>query len=73
MSPRTGVLHHVFRSFPFRHEDYHLVDLGSGKGRTLPVGSEYPFKAITGVDYFQRVQQHRPIPRNWTWSLWQHV
>ncbi len=31
----TGVLHHVFRSLPFRHEDYHLVDLGSGKGRTL--------------------------------------
>jgi len=23
--------------------------------------------------YFQRVQQHRPIPRNWTWSLWQRV
>jgi hypothetical protein len=163
----TGVLHHVFRSLPFRHEDYHLVDLGSGKGRTLLVGSEYPFRAITGVElsalsaqiardnisrnarrsdvkckavevhcenaidftvpegnllitmynpffgqtfqqcvehlhqaaiarparkiwlayinpwlgestleqsgYFQRVQQHRPIPRNWTWSLWQHV
>lgn len=163
----TGVLHHMFSSLPFRHEDYHLVDLGSGKGRTLLVGSEYPFKAITGVElsalsaqiardnisrhaqhgeakcaavdvrcenaidfkvpdgnllvtmynpfygqtfqqcvdhlhhaamaeparkvwlayinpwlgestlehsgYFQRVQQHRPIPRNWTWSLWQHV
>jgi hypothetical protein len=163
----TGVLHHVFRSLPFRHEDYHLVDLGSGKGRTLLVGSEYPFKAITGVElsersariardnlshnthragarctaievhcenavdftvpdgnllvtmynpffgqtfqqcvehlhqaalaeparkiwvayinpwlgeptleqsgYFQRVQLHRPIPRQWTWSLWQHV
>jgi hypothetical protein len=163
----TGVLHHMFRSLPFRHEDYHLVDLGSGKGRTLLVGAEYPFKAITGVElsersaqiardnisrnthradtkcpavevhcenavdfkvpegnllvtmynpffgqtfqqcvehlhhaavaeparkiwlayinpwlgestleqsgYFQRVRQHRPIPRNWTWSLWQHV
>jgi hypothetical protein len=163
----TGVLHHMFRALPFRHEDYHLVDLGSGKGRTLLVGAEYPFKAITGVElsavsaqiardnisrhaqrarrrcrsvevrcenavdftvpdgnllitmynpffgqtfqqcvehlhraalaqperkiwlayvnpwlgeptleqsgYFQRVQQHRPIVRNWTWSLWQHV
>jgi hypothetical protein len=163
----TGVLHHVFRSLPFRHEDYHLVDLGSGKGRTLLVGSEYPFKAITGVElsersaqiardniarnaqrtdircaavdvhcenavdftvpegnllvtmynpffgqtfqqcvehlhhaalaeparkiwlayinpwlgestleqsgYFQRVEEFRPIPRNWTWSLWRHV
>lgn len=163
----TGVLHHVFASLPFRHEDYHLVDLGSGKGRTLLVGAEYPFKAITGVElsersvqiardniarhaqrarikcaavevrcenainfsvpagnllvtmynpffgqtfqqciehlhhaalaeparkvwlayinpwlgeptleqsgYFQRMQQHRPIVRSWTWSLWQHV
>jgi SAM-dependent methyltransferase len=163
----TGVLHHMFRSLPFNYEEYHLVDLGSGKGRTLLVGAEYPFKAITGVElsersaqiardnisrnrrradtkctavevhcenavnftvpdgnllvtmynpfygqtfqqcvehlhhaavadparkiwlayinpwlgestleqsgYFQRVQQHRPISRNWTWSLWQHV
>ncbi len=163
----TGVLHHVFNSLPFRHEDYHLVDLGSGKGRTLLVGAEYPFKSITGVElsersaqiardniarsarrpntkcsnvdvhcenavgfkvpqgnllvtmynpfygqtfqkciehlhqaalaepsrkiwlayinpwlgestleqsgYFQRVQEHRPIARHWTWSLWQHV
>jgi len=163
----VAVLHHLFRSLPFRHEDYHLVDLGCGKGRTLLVGAEYPFRAITGVElsplsaqiatdnisrnarrreakctaievhqenaaaftvppgnllvtmynpfigktfeqcvehlhraamreparqiwmayinpwlgegalersrYFRRVQQHRPIPRNWTWSLWQHV
>ena len=163
----VGVLRHVFSSLPFRHEDYHLVDLGCGKGRTLMVGAEYPFRAITGVDispvsveiaaanvartarrrklkcstievrrenavdftvppgnllltmynpflgntfrtciehvhraavtgparqmwlayinpwlceemlertgYFLRLQQHRPIPRNWTWSLWQHV
>ena len=57
----TGVLHHVFRSLPFRHEDYHLVDLGSGKGRTLLVGSEYPFKAITGVELSERSAQ---IARN---------
>src|SRR5262245_2515927 len=39
----VGVLRHVFSSLPFRHEDYHLVDLGCGKGRTLMVGAEYPF------------------------------
>ena len=44
----TGVLHHLFRSLPFRHEDYHLVDLGSGKGRTLLVGSEYPLQSDHG-------------------------
>ena len=163
----SGVLHHLFRSLPFRHEECHLVDLGCGKGRTLMVGAEYPFRAITGVElsplsaeiardnlsrnrrrvdakctvidvqcenavnftvphgdlfvtmynpflgqtfrecvehlhraalaeparriwiayinpwlceetleqsgYFRRIQQHRPIPRQWTWSLWQHV
>ena len=163
----SGVLHHLFRSVPFSHHDYHLVDLGCGKGRTLMVGAEYPFRAITGVElsprsadiarhnlsritrrlaakcshidvrcenavnftvpqgnllvtmynpflgqtfrqcvehlhraaideparqiwlayinpwlceetlaqsgYFRRIQQHRPIPRQWTWSLWQHV
>jgi hypothetical protein len=163
----VGVLHHIFRSLPYHYQDYHLIDLGCGKGRTLMVGSEYPFKAITGVElspitariaarnlernsrrvdakctaievrcqnaadftvppgdllvtmynpflgktferciehlhraalaqparqlwiayinpwlceqtleksgYFRRVQQHRPIPRQWAWSLWQHV
>jgi SAM-dependent methyltransferase len=163
----SGVLHHLFRSLPFRHEDFHLVDLGCGKGRTLMVGAEYPFRAITGVElsplsaqiarhnllrnarrraarctlidvhcenavsftvphgdlfvtlynpflgqtfrqciehlhraalaeparriwlayinpwlceetlehsgHFRRIQQHRPIARQWTWSLWQHV
>jgi SAM-dependent methyltransferase len=53
----TGVLHHMFRSLPFRHEEYHLVDLGSGKGRTLLVGAEYPFKAITGVELSERSAQ----------------
>ena len=162
----VGVLHHIFRSLPFRHEDYHLVDLGCGKGRTLLIGAEYPFRAITGIElspisvqiaannlsrarrlvpkctvvdvrqenavdftipegnlfvtlynpflgktfqqciehlhraalaeparqiwlayinpwfceetleqsgYFRRVQQYRPIPRQWAWSLWRHV
>jgi len=163
----VGVLHHLFRSLPFRHQDFHLVDLGCGKGRTLMVGAGYPFKAITGVElspiaariaksnlsrntrrfdakctnvevhcenaidftvppgnlfvtlynpflgtiferciehlheaaqadptrklwlayinpwfcqqileksgYFRRVREYCPIPRQWAWSLWQHV
>jgi SAM-dependent methyltransferase len=44
------VLHHLFRSLPFRYPDFHLVDVGCGKGRTLMVAAEYPFKAITGVE-----------------------
>jgi SAM-dependent methyltransferase len=163
----VGVLHHIFRSLPLRHQEYHLIDLGCGKGRTLLVASQYPFRKITGVELspltvriaarnlerntrrhtaqckdvdvrcenaatfhmppgnllvtmynpflgktfeqvvqnlhaaaltdparriliayinpwlceqtleksgcFHKVQEHRPIPRQWAWSLWQHV
>lgn len=40
---------HVFSSLPFRHEDYHLVDLGCGKGRTLMVGAEHRASAPRGA------------------------
>lgn len=32
------------------HRQFSFVDLGSGKGRVLLVGSEYPFQAIVGVE-----------------------
>ena len=31
-------------------EDYTLVDVGAGKGRVLMLASEYPFRAIEGVE-----------------------
>ena len=31
--------------------DYTFVDLGSGKGRTLFVAAEFPFRQITGVEF----------------------
>jgi predicted RNA methylase len=43
-------LHHVFRALPFSVRDFHLVDIGCGKGRTLLVGAQYPFRGITGVE-----------------------
>ena len=36
-----------------RHEDYIFLDLGSGKGRTLLLASNYPFRKIIGVEYSQ--------------------
>ena len=36
-----------------RHEDYVFLDLGSGKGRTLLLASNYPFRKIIGVEYSQ--------------------
>src|SRR5271168_5004167 len=34
----------------FDFESFIFVDLGSGKGRTLLMASDYPFKKITGVE-----------------------
>ncbi len=31
-------------------EDYTLIDLGCGKGRVLMMASEYPFRAVAGVE-----------------------
>jgi SAM-dependent methyltransferase len=35
---------------PIDFRDYLFVDLGSGKGRTLLMASEYPFRRIIGVE-----------------------
>ena len=34
-----------------RCEDFTFIDYGSGKGRTLMMASDYPFKAIIGVEF----------------------
>lgn len=38
-----------------RYEDYTFIDLGSGKGRTLLIASEYPFRRIIGVEYVPEI------------------
>ena len=34
-----------------RHEDFTFIDLGSGKGRTVLLAGERPFKCVVGVEY----------------------
>jgi SAM-dependent methyltransferase len=34
-----------------RHDDYVFLDIGSGKGRTLLLASNYSFKKVIGVEY----------------------
>ena len=41
----------VMKQLPIRHEDFAFVDLGSGKGRTLLLAAEYPFRKIVGVEF----------------------
>jgi SAM-dependent methyltransferase len=43
-----------------RHADFHdfvFVDLGSGKGRTLLMASDYPFRRIVGVELLPALHQ----------------
>lgn len=44
------VLRSILQSLPIRLEDYVFIDIGSGKGRTLLVASEHPFKKIIGAE-----------------------
>lgn len=36
---------------PICHSDFIFMDFGSGKGRTLLLASEFPFKKIVGVEF----------------------
>jgi SAM-dependent methyltransferase len=40
----------MMASLPINFSDFVFIDLGSGKGRTLLMASEYPFRRIVGVE-----------------------
>lgn len=41
----------AIEALPVRLEDFSFCDLGSGKGRTLMIASEYPFTRVVGVEF----------------------
>jgi hypothetical protein len=41
----------VIGSLPISHDRYVFVDYGSGKGKALLLASEWPFKAVRGVEF----------------------
>lgn len=43
--------HSAMRGLDVGVEGYTFVDLGSGKGRVLMMAADYPFKAITGIEF----------------------
>ena len=43
----------------FDFADYTFVDLGSGKGRTLLMASDYPFRKIIGVELLSALNRSR--------------
>ena len=44
-------------ALPIDFRDYTFIDLGSGKGRTLLMASEYPFRRIVGVELIPHLHQ----------------
>ncbi len=40
----------LLRQLPIDHEKFHFVDLGAGKGRSLCVAAEFPFRRIQGAE-----------------------
>jgi SAM-dependent methyltransferase len=66
---RLGVFHSAYQptdpaafremmaALPIRFDQFTFVDLGSGKGRTLLLASEYPFHRIVGVEILPELHQ----------------
>ena len=49
-------------ALPISFADFTFIDLGSGKGRTLLLASEYPFQRIIGVELLPEL--HRAAEEN---------
>src|SRR5580693_6712239 len=52
----------MMASLPIAFEEFTFVDVGSGKGRTLLMASEYPFRKIMGVELIAEL--HRVAEEN---------
>jgi hypothetical protein len=57
-----GLFREMMARLPIEFDQFTFVDLGSGKGRTLLMASEYPFKRIVGVELIAEL--HRAAEEN---------
>jgi hypothetical protein len=46
-----SLFHQILRALPVEPNGFTFIDLGSGKGRTLLMASDYPFRRIIGVEF----------------------
>jgi hypothetical protein len=46
-----SLFHQILRALPVATGGFTFIDLGSGKGRTLLMASDYPFRRIIGVEF----------------------
>jgi SAM-dependent methyltransferase len=47
----------MMAALPIEFDQFTFIDLGSGKGRTLLMASEYPFRRIVGVELLPELHQ----------------
>ena len=52
-----ALFHEILNSMPVAVDGFTFIDLGSGKGRTLLMASEYPFRRIIGVELLAELNQ----------------
>ena len=45
-----ALFHQILHSLPVAPDSFTFIDLGSGKGRTLLMASDYPFRRIVGIE-----------------------
>ena len=53
----TMAFHTAMRNLPEDLSEFTFVDYGSGKGRTLLLASEYPFKKVIGVEFADELHE----------------
>jgi len=58
----AALFQEMMASLPIDFSEFTFVDLGSGKGRTLLMASEYPFRRIVGVEILPEL--HRAAEEN---------
>jgi SAM-dependent methyltransferase len=49
------LFHEILRAVPVKIDGFTFIDLGSGKGRTLLMASDYPFRRIIGVELLEEL------------------
>ncbi len=61
-STDPALFREMMASLPIEFDPFTFVDFGSGKGRTLLMASEYPFRKIVGVEFIAEL--HRAAEEN---------
>lgn len=52
-----GLFHEILRALPISPQGFTFIDLGSGKGRTLLMASDYAFQRVIGVELLGELHQ----------------